>query len=145
MDDSPPSVYRSLLDEAGEVTENILARLRRLHARYPSAVPTRVLEHLERDHHHPAGDRRAAVRLAGGPARVRIRPSPPRTGRVLDRSPGGVSLRLGHPVHPGTLMTVRWPAVRSGHGWYTIQVRHCRADGDGWVVGCEFVGLRPTG
>jgi hypothetical protein len=119
--------------------------MRHLHTLFPAAVPTPVLDHLERANHRPRGERRGWVRLPGGPANVRLRPRPLGRAGVLDYSPKGLLLRIRQPSEPGQIRMVRWPAPGGPRTWYPVQVRHWRKDGEGWVVGCEFVGTRsPT-
>jgi hypothetical protein len=39
----------------------------------------------------------------------------------------------------GALLSIRPAEAGSETPWVPVQVRHCRRDGDGWVVGCLFL------
>src|SRR5438045_2753771 len=93
----PEQVYAVILHRVEAVAADSLLRLRELSERFPTAVPPALVEELERACADPAGERRCAVRLAGGPEVLPVRVDPTRgltRATVLDRSPGGVSLRL---------------------------------------------------
>lgn len=134
--------YDALLHEAGEVAGRAVGRLRDLHDRFPDAVPDEVLDGLRHAQRDPRGERRAAVRLAGtsGRASVRTDLAPPAEARVLDRSPGGLRLRVGRPLVIGTVVEVRLTGDRR---WYPAQVRYCRPAPVGCIAGCEFAAERP--
>ena len=149
-DDTPhatprPEAYSFLLDEAEGVAGNAVSRLRRLRDRYPSDVSGRLIDELERAHANPDGERRRGVRLGGAPtpAEVRTDPSPLTTAQVVDRSAGGLRLRVIHPLPEGLVVGVRVPAGADDLAWFPVQVRYCRRDGDTWVAGCEYVAERP--
>lgn len=142
--DHPCELYDALLGEARGAAARAVARLRELNRRFPAAVPGAVLEQLARTR----ADRRAAIRLAGDADRVAIRPVAPRgrpvEAHVLDRSPTGLSVRLGRPLRPGAVVRVRLPGDGGKQTWLPAQVKHCRATAHGWVAGCEFFD-RPAG
>lgn len=146
--DHSRQLYDALLDEAQDAAAKAVARLRELNRRFPAAVPGSLLEQLARTQADPRTDRRAAIRLAGDADRVTVRPVAPRgrlvEARVLDRSPTGLSVRLDRPLRPGAVVRVRLPGDEGKQTWLPAQVRHCRADAGGWVVGCEFFD-RPAG
>ena len=141
-----PEAYSFLLDEAEGVAGNAVSRLRRLGDRYPSDVPAPLIDELERAHTNPDSERRSGVRLGGSatPAEVCTDPSPRTPAQVVDRSAGGVRLRVTRPLPVGSVVGVRVPAEADNRRWFPVQVRYCRRNGDGWEAGCEFVGERPT-
>lgn len=146
--DSPPAHRQKLselLREAEAVSETAISRLRRLNDRFPSAVPGPLLEQLERIRSDPRGERRGAVRLVGG-QRVAVRTVPGERvalAPVLDRSPGGLAVRLGRYAALGEVVLVRLPGEGGAPVWFQAQVRYCRPDGDGWATGCEYLADRP--
>jgi hypothetical protein len=138
-------MYDDLLHEAGEVSDKAVDRVRRLCERFPSAVPGSELEQLQRARPDPWAERRRMVRLVGGqePIEVRTDPPPARPAEawLLDRSAGGLGLLLDRATEPGAVLGVLLPGAEGD--WFFAQVRHCRPAGNGWVVGCEFLGDRP--
>lgn len=134
--------YSFLLDEAEGVAGNAVGRLRRLGDRYPSDVPAPLIDALERAHTNPSDERRRGVRLGGSltPAEVRADPTPMAPAQVVDRSAGGLRLRVSRPLPVGFVVGVR---VTADGRWFPVQVRYCRPDGDGWVAGCEYMAERP--
>jgi hypothetical protein len=139
-----PASYAALLGEAADVAAKAVGRLHDLCERYPADLPPPVIGQIDRAHADPAAERRGAVRLPAdvGRASVRSAGSPEREAAVLDRSPGGLSLRLGGMVLPGAVLGVR---LHPGAGWLPVEVRHARPDGGAWVVGCVFAHEPPPG
>jgi hypothetical protein len=58
---------------------------------------------------------------------------------VIDRSPGGLALRLDRPIPVGEILLVWLDTMSGPESWLPVQVRHCRQDESGWVVGVEFI------
>ena len=143
-DDTPlPARYADLLGEAADVAAKAVGRLHELHDRYPADLPPPVLDQIDRAHADPAAERRGAVRLPADPDVVAVRPAggPDRPAAVLDRSPGGLSLRVDFLVLPGAALGVR---LRPAGEWLTVEVRHATPDRGAWVVGCVFAGGTPA-
>lgn len=144
--DSPlPPAYSALLGEAADVAAKAMDRIHALNDRYPGGVPAVPLGQLDRAHADPGAERRGTVRLASGPGRASVGTGagPPADAEVVDRCPGGLSLRVAALLLPGAVVTVRL-ADRGGEHWFPAQVRHCRPDGDAWLVGCAFTADRPA-
>jgi hypothetical protein len=121
-----------------------LERLRALGARFPADLPADLLAQLAHLQEDPAHERRASPRrhlttlvTVALPGR-RDRPT---AAWALDRSPGGLALRLGRAVALGEVLFVRsGPSGAPPEPWCPAQVCHCRpGDGGGWVVGCAFL------
>jgi hypothetical protein len=139
-----PGNYADLLGAAAEVSAKAVDRLHVLHDRYPASLPPPVIQQVDRGHADPAGERRASVRLPGGEGAVTVR-SPgteQAEAAILDRSAGGLSLRLGEMVLPGAVLGVELTGPDAA-GCVPVEVRHARPDGDAWVLGCSFVAERP--
>jgi hypothetical protein len=142
-DDTPlPEGYADLLGEAADVAARAVGRLHDLRGRYPADLPPPVIGQIDRAHADPAAERRGAVRLPADPDVVAVRSvgGPEREATVLDRSPGGLSLRLGVMVLPGAVLGVQ---LHRGAEWLRLEVRYARPDRGAWVVGCGYVGEPP--
>lgn len=63
-------------------------------------------------------------------------------GYVLDRSRGGVGLMVPFEVPVGTTLNVR-PRVNHNPHSIPIEVRSCRPNQDGYLLGCQFVQTPP--
>ena len=143
-DDAPlPARYADLLGEAADVAAKAVGRLHDLHDRYPADLPPPVLDQIDRAHADPAAERRGAVRLPPDPELVAVRSAggPEQQAAVLDRSPGGLSLRLGFLVLPGVVLGVR---LYPDAGWVPVEVRYARPDRGAWVVGGVFADEHST-
>jgi hypothetical protein len=143
-DDPRPAGYADLLGEAADVAARAVGRLHDLQGRYPAELPPPVIGQLDRAHADPAAERRGTVRLPADPDVVAVRSvgGPEEEAAVLDRSPGGLSLRLRAMVLPGTVLGVRF---HRGAEWVPVEVRYARPGGGAWVVGCVFVHEHPAG
>jgi hypothetical protein len=140
-------LYSDVLNEAEDVRRKSVERLHHLCDRFPSAVPAPLLDQLDHARLDPRKERRTAVRFDGGPRRVSVRAGDAGRARaeVVDRSVGGLKLRVARPHAVGSALTVRLPCGGGRTVWYAAAVRYCRRSGDGWEVGCEFQGARPGG
>lgn len=146
----PPGVphselYSDVLHEARDLRQKSVERLHQLCDRFPSAVPAPLLDQLDHARTDPRKERRTAVRFDGGPRRVSVRSGEAGRARaeVVDRSMGGLKLRVARPHVVGSALTVRLPTRGGRTAWYAAAVRHCRRSGEGWELGCEFQGERP--
>ena len=88
-------------------------------------------------------DKRSTPRRRGVPVAVLLSDSGGRTepvhGAVLDRSRGGLAIAAPAPAPTGTVLSVRAARYAREMAWVPVRVRHCRPDGDGWVLGCQFL------
>jgi hypothetical protein len=97
------------------------------------------------ENHPVQQERRASPRRYGDPVEVHLRSydyvDPPcgAKGWVRDRSRGGLGLTTEKPVDIGIWLRVRPTSVPDDVAWVDVLVRHCRAQGTRYVVGCQFV------
>jgi CheY-like chemotaxis protein len=78
-----------------------------------------------------------ATRVAVGPG---LEPSHVVESWVSDQSPGGLKLKLPTKLgEVGALLSIRPADAAQEAPWVPVQVRHVKADGDGWAIGCQFV------
>jgi hypothetical protein len=61
------------------------------------------------------------------------------SGVVVDRSRGGLGMAVDAAVPAGAVLGVRARAHAREMPWVSVRVRHCRRDGAGWVLGCQFL------
>ena len=87
-------------------------------------------------------DRRESVRRDGVPIRVVLSSAAFRNGVndgfVVDRSTGGLKILMRTAMAPGGTVQVRAANAPDTIGFVTAIVRSCRAEGDHFIVGCEF-------
>jgi hypothetical protein len=94
-----------------------------------------------------ATERREGFRRKGG--RVKIRLASPGAkeeqciGWVVDRSTGGLCVRVHVPLEQGAVVSVRPVHAPERVAWVQVEVRSCRAGAGGWEVGCRFM-RRPS-
>ena len=67
-----------------------------------------------------------------------------RDGWVVDRSASGLGLLLEDAPAVGTFLNVRAANAAALMPCVQVQVRYCRKQAAGWVVGCQFVKTPPT-
>ena len=60
--------------------------------------------------------------------------------RLIDHSPGGAALQLDRPMKRGAVLLVWLGSISGDEAWIPLSVRHCRQEGERWIVGGEFVG-----
>jgi CheY-like chemotaxis protein len=86
-------------------------------------------------------ERRRLPRWRGTPVTVLVAPADDpgddAAAAVTDRSLGGAALVAPAPWPPGTVVRVRAATPADAPG-LPAEVRHVRADGGGWVVGCRW-------
>jgi HEAT repeat protein len=63
----------------------------------------------------------------------------PDRGRVVDVSTGGLGLSTKKSFPPGTNLSLRPTSASDESPWTIVEVRHCRAQGESFRVGCRFV------
>jgi PilZ domain len=136
-------IYLKLLDKARHVSDRVLTRLQNLHDHFPAALTSEHIAQLERIHTDPVNERRRVLRFPGPSTTTSVAEARNftewTTATVINHSSGGLALQLNHPVHPGAILLV-WVGLSSSEdAWFPFEVRHCRQEGEDWVVGGEFV------
>jgi len=132
-----------LLVEARELSQRSLERVRLLKELFPDELVGTALDYLERLDTELPRDRRHTPRFADTPAPIHISPSQSQEEGVLaavrDRSATGLCVRLDWPAAVGSFLWMRTTETAPEVGWAPLEVRHCRPDARGWLVGCRFV------
>ena len=93
-------------------------------------------------------NRRRALRRNGKSVEVLINqpgetPAPAAAGWVVDRSSGGLRLFLAQAVPESTVLKVSVGGTSPATSPVDLEVTNCVKEGDGFLVGCQFVG-KPT-
>jgi hypothetical protein len=98
--------------------------------------------------HGSAQEKRRSIRRKGNPVTVLVSDAkaeaPPARGSVLDRSHGGLRLRVAETVQPGTILSIRAAHVGDAVPWVQLEVRTCTRDDAGWELGCQYVKAPPS-
>jgi hypothetical protein len=93
------------------------------------------------------GEKRRALRRKGQPVPVLVthfeKPGQEEVGWVMDRSQGGLRLIFTRSLPAGDELSVRAESASDDLPWVAIRVKHCRASGKRWIIGCEFVDPLP--
>jgi hypothetical protein len=116
----------------------------------PSAAEDSEKPQVEYDPflHGSRSERRSALRRRGTQVAVLLKDDvekgSPRNGWILDRSPCGLGMLVEEPISVGVIVSVRAAHATSVIPWVDVEVRNCREDRYGWIVGCEFVKTPPT-
>jgi PilZ domain len=94
-----------------------------------------------------ASERREWFRRKGGRVKVRVADATANddlgTGWIIDRSTGGLCLRVDARLEEGAVVSVRPVHAPGRMPWVQVEVKSCRECSGGWVVGCQFV-RRPS-
>jgi hypothetical protein len=97
--------------------------------------------------HGSASEQRSSHRRRGSPVEVLIRPAAGEgaqwRGYVLDRSTGGMCLRVEKALDAGVQLHVRPANAPPITPWIEIEVKSARQTTDGWELGCQFVRTPP--
>lgn len=92
-------------------------------------------------------ERRQALRRGGDPFPVLLRTNPtdemPYPADVLDRSRTGLCIVVDREYPVTSVIQVRSSMYEEDAVWVPILIRHCRARGDKWVLGCQFTCEQP--
>jgi len=87
--------------------------------------------------------RRKSVRLSGNHIPVYVSPDgsieAPWEGWILDRSQGGLRLRVPEPIPVGVVLRVRCLNAPENLPWAEVQVKNAREKQESWEVGCQFL------
>jgi PilZ domain len=91
--------------------------------------------------------RRKSVRLSGNQIPVHVSPDGTLEsaweGWILDRSQGGLRLRVPEPIPVGVVLRVRCLNEPENLPWVEVQVKHTREKDQTWEIGCEFLAEPP--
>jgi hypothetical protein len=91
--------------------------------------------------------RRKHVRLSGNQIPVHVSPDgrveSAWEGWIVDRSTGGLRLRIPESIPVGVVLRVRCLSGAEGLPWVDVQVKSCRAKQESWEVGCQFLAEPP--
>ena len=132
-------IYGRMLDKTREVANKALDRLRGL----SDQLPVGMVEQVERLHEDPTHERRKTTRVNDASIRVTIQIAglPDTTGEMVmqDHCPMGMAVLLPCPAGVGTVLRLRMPPKLGNGGWMTVEVKHCRKEGKGWIAGCELL------
>jgi hypothetical protein len=92
-------------------------------------------------------ERREWFRRRGGRVKVRLANACVTeelgTAWVIDRSTGGLCMRVGRPLAEGMVLSVRPVHAPGRMPWAQVEVKSCRERLGDWEVGCQFV-RRPS-
>ena len=87
--------------------------------------------------------RRRSVRLSGNQIPVHVSPDgsieAPWEGWIVDRSQGGLRLRVPEPIPIGVVLRVRCLNASENLPWAEMQVKNAREKQEHWEVGCQFL------
>jgi hypothetical protein len=85
-------------------------------------------------------ERRRSERRWGNPQRVAVSGTfaEPPTGKVINRSQGGLGLVLDQPIPVDTVFSVRVVEAPQHIPWVRVIARHCGPEGRNWMIGCQF-------
>jgi hypothetical protein len=86
--------------------------------------------------------KRSSLRRDGNPIEVLVSAqdgaAPPIPGTVIDRSRGGLRIRVPESLPVSSLLKVRASHSPEELPWVQLDVRNCQAAGDKWDLGCQF-------
>jgi hypothetical protein len=88
-------------------------------------------------------EQRGAHRRKGNPIGIHITDAnakgEPFHGVITNRSTGGLGLEVDRPIDVNTTVSVRVVNAPVTVPWIQVQVRSCRQQANGWLLGCQFV------
>jgi hypothetical protein len=98
---------------------------------------------------NPTKRRRSSLRREGNPVGVVVSTDltadSQLDGLVTNRSRGGVLLSLAQPFAVNTYLNIRAAHAPDDADWIRIEVRHCKQQGERWLLGCAFKDELPWG
>jgi hypothetical protein len=87
--------------------------------------------------------RRKSVRLSGNQIPVQVSPDgrieSAWEGWIVDRSQGGLRLRLPEPIPVGVVLRVRCLIGAESLPWVEVEVKSCLEKNESWELGCQFL------
>jgi hypothetical protein len=91
--------------------------------------------------------RRKSVRLSGNQVPVSVtfdgNTESPWDGWVIDRSHGGLRLKVPRPIQVGMILRVRSLQAPTAFPWMEVQVKNARDKSEFWEIGCQFLSEPP--
>src|SRR5262249_13898841 len=128
-------VYLKVLDEARAAARAAVARLRHLGQHFPSDLPEDLVLQLEQGLVDPDSERRKGLRVPAAEADA-VMITLEGTGeqvaaQIIERSPGGLALRLDRPLAEGVILLVRLASLPPPE-MLVVEVRHSRLEAGGW-------------
>jgi len=91
--------------------------------------------------------RRKSVRLSGNQVPVSVtydgNTESPWDGWVIDRSHGGLRLKIPQPTQVGAILRVRALLASNEIPWVEVQVKNAREKSEFWEIGCQFLSEPP--
>ncbi len=87
--------------------------------------------------------RRKSVRLSGNQIPILVasdkNAEEPWDGWILDRSQGGLRLKVPQAIQVGAILRVRTVQSSNSLPWVEVQVKNAREKAESWEVGCQFL------
>jgi PilZ domain len=126
----------------------LLARMWRAQKQTATMPPAKEsVPHQEVLESNRNGERRANIRRGGKTVTVLISDAEakaePFTGRVRDRSIGGLRIESTRPVDINTILSVRTADDSGNTSWVQVEVKRCHPREGKWELGCQFVRTPP--
>jgi hypothetical protein len=91
--------------------------------------------------------RRKTVRLSGNEVPILVtfdgNTDSPWDGWVIDRSHGGLRLKVPQPIQVGAILRVRALRAANAIPWVEVQVKNARDKSEFWEIGCQFLSDPP--
>jgi hypothetical protein len=95
------------------------------------------------------GEARRAARRKGNNVEILVTDAEARgepvLGWVVNRSQIGLCLMLSEELTQGTILSVKPRQHPPATPWVRVQVRNCKRDSAGFMIGCEFESVPPWG
>ena|SRR5207302_9685483 len=92
--------------------------------------------------------RRKSVRQSGNQIPVKVSPDGTLEsaweGWIVDRSQGGLRLRVPEAIPVGVVLRVRCLTGSEGLPWAEVQVKNTREKDQAWEIGCQFLNDLPS-
>jgi CheY-like chemotaxis protein len=137
----PEVVFCFMSGDLGTYSEEDLRKLGAAEVFFKPFSPAEVLRRCRQLTHT---ERRAAPRLPQHQSKVVVGGDQGDHSDwecwLKDCSRGGVALWGPHSLPVGMRLRVRSTAAPEPRPWAQVEVRHCRPEEGGWLMGCQFLG-----